>query len=94
MKSTINAESAQVLALQALSFLAGDGEKLDKFLLTTGLDPAHLRQVAGDIGFQAGVLDFLLTHEDLLLDFAASENLRPEDVAAARSRLPGATYAS
>jgi Protein of unknown function (DUF3572) len=89
-----SAETAQAVALQALAFLAADTDVLDGFLSTTGLDLGHVRDLAGNIDFQAGVLDYLLSNEPVLVSFAAGAGLRPEDVVAARSRLPGAIHAA
>jgi Protein of unknown function (DUF3572) len=87
-------ENAQSLALQVLAFLAGDEDALNAFLLTTGVDLGYLRDNAHDIQFQAGVLDYLLGNEPLLLAFSERAGLRPEKVAAMRHHLPGAIDAA
>jgi hypothetical protein len=76
-------DEAEVLAIAALAFLAGDPERLSRFLALSGLDPAHLRQAAAEPGFLSGVLAFLAGDERMLLDFAAAQGCPPERVAAA-----------
>ncbi|MBL8791815.1 MAG: DUF3572 domain-containing protein [Rhizobiales bacterium] len=77
------------LALKLLGFLASDPDLIGRFMALTGLSPNDLRQSLADPAFQAGVLDFALQDESLLLAFAANAGIRPESVMRARSRLPG-----
>lgn len=79
----------EALAITALSFLAGDPERLGRFLAVTGLGPETLRQAAARPGFLAAVLDYLAGDETLLLAFAANAGLAPEAVVRARQRLGG-----
>jgi hypothetical protein len=88
------AESSQILALEALGFIAADADLLDRFLLTTGLDAQQIRESAPEAAFQAGLLDYVLGDEALLLAFAAHAGIKPEAVARARFQLPGATDAA
>ena len=85
-----DAERSQTIALKALAYLAGDEDWLNHFLNATGMDLGSLRAGAADIGFLAGVMDFFLQNEALLLAFAASEELAPETIVRARQHLPGA----
>lgn len=80
-------DAAEHLAISALGYLAADPEHLERFLSLSGLDPSGLREAAASPGFLAGVLDFLLEDESLLLTFAAEQGLRPEAVVKARARL-------
>jgi hypothetical protein len=79
----------ETLALQALAFIAGDDDRLERFIGLTGIDPGALRQIAGDPGGLGAVLDYLLGWEPLLLEFAAAQDLKPESIAIARRKLPG-----
>jgi hypothetical protein len=76
-------EAAAAVAVSALAFIAGEPERLSRFLSLSGLDVGHLRQAAAQPGFLAGVLAYLAGDEGLLLEFAASEGLKPEAVASA-----------
>lgn len=89
-----NTEQAQIIALKALGFLAGDEDRLSYFLLTTGMDLNDLKHNASEPLMLAGLLDHLLQNESLLLDFAASADISPETIVRARLKLPGATYDS
>lgn len=80
----------ELVAINALQFLAGREEDLGRFLALSGVDPADLRRLAGDTTFLGGVLDFLLGNEALLLNFADEAGLPPETIATARRQLdPG-----
>ena len=79
----------QVLALQALAFLASDDDRLERFLSLTGIEPGSLRGLAQDPAGLGAVLDYLLGWEPLLLEFAEAYELKPESIAVARRKLPG-----
>ena len=86
----LSRDEAEGLAIDALAFLAADETRLIPFLRATGFDPAAIRQEAGSPEFLAGVLDFLMSDDSLLLVFAAHRALDPNLVAAARRALmPG-----
>ena len=89
MKSHPPAQDPEVIGLAALGFLAGEPDRLMRFLSLTGLALEDLREQAGEPRLLAAVLDHLLADESLLFLFAESEALHPADVAAARRRLPG-----
>jgi hypothetical protein len=79
----------ETLALQALTFIAGDDDRLERFIGLTGIAPDSLRQIARDPAGLAAVLDYLLGWEPLLLEFAEAHELKPESIATARRKLPG-----
>ena len=76
-----------MLAIQALSFIAEEPERLNLFLSTTGIAPAEIRTAAREPGFLAGVLEHMLADESLLIAFADSAGIDPAAVARARSAL-------
>jgi hypothetical protein len=82
MKKTAaqNHEAAEAMALEALTFLAADAERLDRFLALSGLSVDNLRAAAAEPGFLAGVLDYLAGDEPLLLAFAANGQRDPADI--------------
>jgi hypothetical protein len=80
-------EAAEMLAIQALGFIAGEPERLDAFLAATGLTLERLRESATEPDFLAGVLEHMLTDESLLLAFADSAAIDPAAVARARNAL-------
>ncbi len=78
---------AEIVAIQALSFVAGEPERLGLFLAESGLGPETLRSAAQDPQFLASVLDFVLRDDDTVKAFAAASRLDPANVAAARQAL-------
>ncbi|MDB5532512.1 MAG: hypothetical protein JWO28_827 [Hyphomicrobiales bacterium] len=80
MSVEINREAAEALAIEALSFLASDPERLERFLSLSGLDPATIRLAASDPGFLAAVLEYFTSDESLLLAFSANTGRDPADV--------------
>jgi hypothetical protein len=90
-KSTSKAreQAAAELAVAALTFLACDTERLERFLALTGLGPQSLRAAAREPSFLLGVLDHVASDESLLLAFANENEIDPEDVGRARDALAG-----
>ena len=87
--ATLTQEAAEALAVQALTFIAGDGERLGRFLAITGIGPAQIRAAAQEPGFLIGVLDYLAGDERLLAAFAAETGLDPTHVGKALAALGG-----
>jgi hypothetical protein len=87
--SSLTEEAAEGLAIQALNFIAGDGERLSRFLATTGIGPAQIRAAAQEPGFLIGVLDYLAGDERLLSAFAAETGNDPAHVGKALAALGG-----
>lgn len=83
----MNQETAREVAIEALSFLAGEPEELDRFLQLSGLSPDRLREAAREPGFLVGVLDYVLGGDRSLEAFQAARGVSPETVAAARMSL-------
>jgi hypothetical protein len=86
---SLTQEAAEGLAIQALTFIAGDGERLGRFLATTGIGPAQIRAAAQEPGFLIGVLDYLAGDERLLSAFAAETGVNPADIGKAIAALGG-----
>jgi len=80
-------EVAEIVAVQALSFIAGDTERLGAFLAESGIGPETLRTAAADPQFLASVLDFVLRDDATVKAFASASELHPTNVAAARQVL-------
>jgi hypothetical protein len=86
--------AAETIALQALTYLAVDGDGLLRFLMVSGLELDDLRARAGNPELLAGVIDFLLSDEALCAGFLFEENLDNSMLYAARRALPGAVQDS
>ena len=82
-------EQAEGLAIQALTFIAGDGERLGRFLAVTGIGPAEIRSAAREPGFLAGVLDYMASDDRLIAAFAGENNFDPADIDKGRVVLAG-----
>jgi len=82
-------EQAEGLAIQALTFIAGDGERLGRFLAVTGIGPAEIRSAAREPGFLAGVLDYMASDDRLIAAFAGENDLDPADIDRGRVVLAG-----
>ena len=78
---------AQAMAIEALGFLGGSPERLTRFLEVSGLSPETLRAAARSPGFFAGLMDYLVSDEELLVAFAGEIGADPESVMAARHLL-------
>ena len=82
-------EGAKLLAIKALAYLAADADRLGRFLAQTGIGPEELRARAEDPDLLAGILDFLLSDDGMVVDFCRSLEVPPEAPAQARAQLPG-----
>lgn len=82
-------ESAEVLALQALGWIAADEGRLGAFLTATGASLADVRARAADPAFLGAVLDALLADERAVRAFCADAGVPLDAPLAARAALPG-----
>ena len=85
----ITSDDAEVIALQALGFLADDPQRLSRFLSLTGMEPVHLRPTAKTREFQDAVLEYMLGDESLLLTFCQDAGIDPMAIASAHALLNG-----
>jgi Protein of unknown function (DUF3572) len=79
--------ACESMAVSALTFLAGDVERLERFLSVTGLGPHNLRGAAAGRQFYGSILRYLAADEPLLVQFAAQAGFRPEEVVRALEAL-------
>jgi Protein of unknown function (DUF3572) len=89
MQSQVVPEAAQVLAIQALGWLAADDEIFSMFLGATGVGIGEVRARAADADFLAAVLDFLMQDDAWVVAFCDSGGHPYTAVQAARAALPG-----
>lgn len=82
-------EQAEILALQVLAFLAAEPERLGNFLAATGIGPESLRAQAQSPELMAGVLDYLLQDDALLLACCEACEVNSEALLKARQKFPG-----
>ena len=84
-------EAAQVLAIQALGWIAGNDELFPLFLGATGASMGELRSRAVEPEFLAAVLDFLLMDDAWVVAFCDAEGHAYTAPQSARAALPGGT---
>ena len=80
-------EVAEIVAVQALSFIAGDPERLGLFLAESGIGPETLRTAATEPRFLSSVLDFVMRDDATVKAFASVSQLHPTNIAAAHQAL-------
>lgn len=85
-------EAAERLAIQALTFIAGEPMRLGRFLSETGIGPGEIRAAAHEPEFLAGVLEHLAGDERLLTEFATGAGVDPADVDKAIRPLTGGAW--
>lgn len=82
-------QSAEALAIEALSFLAADAGRIGRFLALSGIGPDQLRAASREPGFLAGILDHIAADEQLMMLFADHAERHPQDVRRAQAVLSG-----
>ena len=82
-------QSAEIVALEALSWLVANDELLPVFLGSTGAGEADLRHRSKDPEFLGSVLDFLLMDDAWIQAFCTASGHAPEYPMRARAALPG-----
>lgn len=82
-------ESAELLAIEALSWLVGNEELLPVFLGSSGATEADLRAGAKDPVFLGSVLDFLMMDDAWITSFCDSAGYSLDFPMRARAALPG-----
>lgn len=70
-----------------LGWVLQDGDRAERFLALTGLDPDGLRAGLDDPSILAAVLEFLANHEPDLLRAAEALAVTPEELVAAHKEL-------
>lgn len=88
-KNESRREGAETLAVAALSFLASEPERFDRFLSLTGIGPGDVREAAQEPHFLAGVLEHISSDEQLLVEFATHADVNPTAIEQARAALGG-----
>ena len=89
---SLTVEVAESLAIQALTYIAGDAERLGRFLAITGIGPAEIRAASAEPGFLAGVLDYVAGDEKMVTEFAAQAGIDPAHIGVARAALGGGNW--
>lgn len=78
---------ADQVAIDVLGYIASEPDLMRRFLDLTGIEADGIRQAAGQPGFFAGVLDFLLANERDVEDYHYRTGTPPETLSIAREKL-------
>ncbi len=84
-----SSDQAQVLGLQAVTWLVGNDALLPVFLGSTGAGLEDLRAGVSDPAMHGAVLDFILMDDAWVQDMCNALSLSYETLAQARAALPG-----
>lgn len=87
----MNKELAEITAIQAVAFLASDEKYMSWLMDETGLSVTDFTSLSSNLDILAGVLDFLLMHEEILIKFCAQQNIDPTTPARIRPFFPGSS---
>lgn len=85
-------ESAEAMALQALSWLLGQDDLIGAFLNASGAAQGDLAQLAGQPVFLGAVLDFLTEDDARVMAFCDQAGLPYMAPMQARLALPGGQH--
>ena len=82
-------DKAETLDLKIASYLFYEDERLATILVTTGIDDTDLKRSLATTDVQIGILEYLLSREDFLLEFCELNNIDPEYPKTAATILSG-----
>ena len=82
-------ESAEILALRCLGWLAGNEDLLPVFLGATGASVDDMRERAQDPEFLGSLLDFVMLNDAWVMAFCEANAIPNEHIKQARAALPG-----
>ena len=82
-------DAAQIVAIQALSWILSDPATLNSFVAATGVGSDEFGARARDPDFHGAILDFLLTDDRFVVGFCDTAGLAYTIPMAVRMVLPG-----
>ena len=82
-------DEAETLAFNIASFLFSKDDRLSAFLTTTGIGAPDLQRNLATTDIQIGILEYLLSREDFLLEFCELNSVDPEYPKTAATILSG-----
>ncbi|MEM8654013.1 MAG: DUF3572 domain-containing protein [Pseudomonadota bacterium] len=82
-------ESAEVIGLQAIAWMAANEELLPVFLGATGASEADMRAGVGDPAFLGALLEFIMMDDAWVTAFCDAQGLAYDAPMRARMALPG-----
>lgn len=88
----LSQDSAELLAIEALSWVVSNDELLPVFLGSSGASEQDLRERSKDHDFLASILDFLLMDDAWITGFCDSAEYAYDFPIRARAALPGGAH--
>jgi hypothetical protein len=82
-------ETAEVVGLKAMTWMAGNEELLPVFLGATGASEADMRAGVSDPAFLGALLDFIMMDDIWVTGFCDDQGLSYDQPMIARMSLPG-----
>ncbi|MDF1777458.1 MAG: DUF3572 domain-containing protein [Rhizobiaceae bacterium] len=76
-------------SVDILTWITENDDLMSRFLALSGIDPQYMREAAGEPGFLAAVVGFLMEHEPTLLAYCEARNVAPEQVVSLWHELGG-----
>ncbi|MFZ7093918.1 DUF3572 domain-containing protein [Primorskyibacter sp. 2E233] len=86
---SLERETAEMIGLQSVAWLAANDELLPVFLGATGASEGDFRENLQDPAFQGSILDFLLMDDNWVIAFCDDQGLSYDSLMRARAALPG-----
>jgi hypothetical protein len=86
-------DATETLSIKALTFLAEREDILDLFVDSSGISLEELYEIADQPEVWAAILDFILSMDEIVLDFCDTAQCTQQDLWRARNDLPGAPNA-
>ncbi|MBT7582788.1 MAG: DUF3572 domain-containing protein [Kordiimonadaceae bacterium] len=87
-------DRAEIIAINSLSFIAGEEKYLERYLNLSGIGLDQLKENISNPELMpnilASVIDFLLQNENCLVEFSENYQLDPSEIQKTRSFFPGA----
>ena len=90
----MNRDSAEIIALNGLTFIAENEQYLASYLNLSGIDLTLLKDNMSNQETMphilASIFDFLLQNEKILIEFSETYTIEPMDIDKGRRCFPGA----
>jgi Protein of unknown function (DUF3572) len=91
-QKTATAPLLEEVPLLFLGFLLADDDRRDQFMGQSGLSIDELKERLQEPNFKAFLLDYALSDEKMIIDFAVQNEIDPMTVMKARQKLPGSGF--
>lgn len=82
-------DATEKLSIKALTFIAEREDLLDLFVLTAGISLEELYNQADEAETWAAILDYILSTDEIIIDFCDATHYSIQDLWRARNNLPG-----